>query len=157
VPSEIVFAKPTGPMNDAPIRSDWIVEGSPVARNQVLAVSDDRLAVTLLWDCTAGRFHWRYDEDETIQILEGGVTLTLPCGRVRSVGPGEVVFFPKGSSALWDVQTYVRKLAFFRQPTPQPVALTMRLLRKVACLLRRPPRPAAPAHESREVLMPSLQ
>ncbi len=134
---EIVFATEDGPLREAAIRPEWILEGKPLARNRVLSQSADRTAMTLVWDCTAGRFRWSYDEDETIRILEGGVTLTLPDGQVRTVGPGDVVFFPKGTQAEWTVDEYVRKLAFFRTPAPAPLALAGRAWRKLGGLLRR--------------------
>ncbi len=118
-------------LSSAPIRTDWVIEGCPVARNAVLARSADRTAMTLLWDCTAGVFRWVYDQDETIHIIEGGVTLTLPDGRVEVLGPGDVVFFPAGSSATWRVDAYVRKLAVFREPVPRPMALLVRLRGKL--------------------------
>lgn len=129
----------------APIRPDWILAGDPVARNAVLARSDDRLAMTLLWDCTAGLFRWVYDQDETIHIIEGGVTLTLPDGRIERVGPGDVVFFPAGTSAVWHVDAYVRKLAVFRETAPRPVALLVRLVAKLRSGLKSHPQPFAPA------------
>lgn len=31
--------------------------------------------MTLVWDCTPGKFMWHYDQDETVHILEGRVVL----------------------------------------------------------------------------------
>ena len=118
-------------LNSAPIRAEWVIEGRPTARNTVLARSADRTAMTMLWDCTAGTFRWVYDQDETIHIIEGGVTLTLPDGRIEALGAGDVVFFPAGSSATWRVETYVRKLAVFRETVPQPMAILVRLRSKL--------------------------
>ena len=118
-------------LNSAPIRADWVIEGRPTARNAVLARSADRTCMTLLWDCTAGLFRWVYDQDETIHIIEGGVILTLDDGRIEVLGPGDVVFFPAGSSATWRVDAYVRKLAVFRESVPQPMAALVRLRSKL--------------------------
>ncbi len=114
-------------LSSAPIRPDWVMQGTPQARNTVLARSADRTAMTMLWDCTAGVFRWVYDQDETIHIIEGGVTITLDDGRVEVLGPGDVVFFPAGASATWQVDTYVRKLAVFRESVPQLMAMLVRL------------------------------
>ncbi|WP_217433859.1 cupin domain-containing protein [Caulobacter sp. S45] len=122
-------------LSSAPIRAEWIIEGRPVARNTVLARSADRTAMTMLWDCSAGVFRWVYDQDETIHVIEGGVTLSLPGGRVEVLGPGDVVFFPAGSSATWRVDSYVRKLAIFRESVPQPMALLVRLRSKLRGLV----------------------
>ena len=133
---KLVFGKMDDRLRDAPIRAEWVLSGAPRARNAVLAVSADRLATTLVWDCTAGRFRWIYDTDETIHIVEGGVRLTDTLGVVRDLGVGDVVFFPAGSSAEWEVQSYVRKLAFFRKPAPQPVSFAIRAAHKLAQLSR---------------------
>ncbi len=114
-------------LSSAPIRPDWVVSGRPTARNAVLARSADRTALTMLWDCSAGRFRWVYDQDETIHVLEGAATLTLEDGRVERLQPGVVVFFPAGTTALWEVDGYVRKLAVFRETLPTPVALAVRV------------------------------
>jgi uncharacterized cupin superfamily protein len=101
-----------------PIRAGWIIEGSPVARVELLSSSADGTASTYYWDCTAGRFNWVYDFDETLHILEGSVTLKEPSGRSLRVVAGDVVFFPAGSTAEWTVDKYIRKLAFCRTPLP---------------------------------------
>ena len=106
-------------LSPAPIPKGWITGGAPTARNAVLAVSADRTALTLLWDCTGGSFRWIYDQDETIHILEGKVTLTLQDGRVEQLAAGSIVFFPAGSVADWTVHGYVRKLAVFRETMPR--------------------------------------
>ena len=133
----LAFAKTDVELKSAPIRREWIIEGQPQARNQVLALSQDRMATTLVWDCTAGRFKWIYDTDETIHILEGAVSLTATDGSIKHLRAGDVVFFPAGSSATWEVHGYVRKLAFFRQPVPRPMSLFLRAFRKAAGLADR--------------------
>jgi uncharacterized cupin superfamily protein len=130
----LAFAKTDVVLKSAPIRPEWIIDGDPVARNCVISRSHDRMATTLVWDCTAGRFKWIYDVDETIHILEGGVTLTQADGSVKRLHAGDVVFFPAGSSATWQVHGHVRKLAFCRQPVPRPVSLFLRAWRKAAGL-----------------------
>lgn len=128
----LAFAKTDVMLKSAPIRREWIIDGDPVARNQVIGLSEDRMATTLVWDCTAGRFKWIYDTDETIHILEGAVTLTSFDGSIKQLQAGDVVFFPAGSTAIWQVHGYVRKLAFFRQPVPRPLSLVLRAVRKAA-------------------------
>jgi uncharacterized cupin superfamily protein len=130
----LAFANTDVELKSAPIRREWIIEGDPRARNKVLGLSDDRMATTLIWDCTAGRFRWIYDVDETIHILEGAVSLTQADGSIKRLQAGDVVFFPAGSSATWQVDRYVRKLAFFRQPVPKPVSVFLRAFRKAAGL-----------------------
>ncbi len=128
----IAFTKTDIALKSAPIRPEWILDGDPQARNGVLALSEDRMATTLVWECTAGRFRWVYDVDETIHILEGGVEVTQGDGVPQRLSPGDVVFFPAGSSAVWRIDSYVRKLAFFRQPVPRPLSLMLRAYRRAA-------------------------
>lgn len=118
-------------LQDSPIREAWIVSGRPRARNRVLFRSTDKSAWTMLWDCSAGEFHWHYSFDETIHFLEGRVTITLQGGEPQSFGPGDVIFFPAGSVARWRVDHYVRKLATCQNPMPQTLNLPLKLARKL--------------------------
>lgn len=119
-------------LKPAPIEPSWVLAGAPAARNCVLFHASDKSAWTMLWDCTAGEFQWRYSFDETIHFLEGGVCITLPGGAPRRFGAGDVIFFPAGAVAHWKVDAYVRKLAFCQTPAPALVHLPLRLVRRVA-------------------------
>jgi uncharacterized cupin superfamily protein len=63
--------------NPSPIYPNWVLEGNPVARNKVLSSSADGSASTIIWDCTAGRFNWIYDVDETIYVIHSNRSLRL--------------------------------------------------------------------------------
>ncbi|HEY2658867.1 MAG TPA: cupin domain-containing protein [Caulobacteraceae bacterium] len=123
--NEIIVSSTDVALSSTPIHPDWILEGAPRARSGLIAKSRDRAATTLIWECTAGRFNWFYNVDETIHILDGGMTLTDASG-TRRVVAGEVVFFPAGSQATWCVETYVRKIAFLHQPVPMPITFGLR-------------------------------
>jgi uncharacterized protein len=109
-----------------PINPAWVLEGNPVSCNKLLSYSADGSASTMMWDCTAGRFNWHYDVDETLYIIEGSVIIKDATGEARRVSAGDVVFFPAGSSAEWHVETYIRKVAFCRTPLPRAVAFAKR-------------------------------
>jgi uncharacterized cupin superfamily protein len=113
------------PLQPAPIHPDWIHDGNPEARNLVVSKSRDGAALTLLWDCTAGVFTWRYDCDETIHVLEGEALL-WDGSKERRIGAGDVVCFPVGARVTWRVDRYIRKVAFFREVLPAPMILPMR-------------------------------
>jgi uncharacterized protein len=100
---------------DAPIDPDWIVSGNPQARAGLLTPSSDGNASTIVWDCTAGSFRWTFYEEETVVILEGRVRVTSANGEVRLLGPGDIAFFAEGSKALWEIDSYVKKIAFCRR------------------------------------------
>jgi uncharacterized protein len=114
-----------------PIVPDWILEGTPVARQELLSSSADGTANTYFWDCTAGRFNWFYSFDETLYILEGSVLLKDPAGGIRRVVAGDTIFFPAGSRAEWTVESYIRKIAFCRTPLPPPVAYARQIARRI--------------------------
>jgi uncharacterized cupin superfamily protein len=82
----------------APIEPSWIEAGDPQAKLAILAYSDDCATTTILWECSAGRFTWRYNVDETLYFLDG-----------------DTVHFSRGAVATWEIDTFVRKVAFCRK------------------------------------------
>ena len=113
-------------LNPSPIHPEWVIEGNPIARNKVLSSSADGTASTLIWDCTAGRFNWFYDLDETIYVIEGGVVIRDAGGAARRLSAGDTIFFPAGVRAEWHVEDYIRKIAFCRVPLPRPIVFARR-------------------------------
>src|SRR5579872_2647884 len=91
-------------LKPTPIEQSWIIEGNPVAQSSVVSTSADGLASTIVWECTEGKFHWYYDYDETIMVLEGSMTLENDAMRPTRYGPGDVIFFRNGAHARWHVQ-----------------------------------------------------
>lgn len=102
-----------------------------MARNKYLSVSADREARTCIWDCTAGRFNWFYDIDETVYVIEGSVIIKDYSGSVTTLRAGDTAFFPAGSSAEWTVEQYVRKVAFMRSALPRDVQFARRVSKAV--------------------------
>lgn len=100
---------------DAPINADWILSGAPQARAGLHSPSIDGRASTHIWDCTSGTFWWTFGDDETVVIIEGEVRVTTELGETRTLRQGDIAYFAGGTRALWDVETYVRKIAFCRQ------------------------------------------
>jgi uncharacterized cupin superfamily protein len=125
----IEFGTASVALNALPIRPQWVLEGAPVAQYKILSTSSDGTAKTIVWDCTAGRFNWFYDMDETVYVLEGSVVLKDETGTSRRVGSGETVFFRAGSRAEWTVERYIRKIAFLRTPVPKHALLAIRAVR----------------------------
>ena len=132
----ITFGTSQVDLGPAPIRSDWILEGSPVTRNKLLSGSTDGTSNTYIWDCTTGRFNWFYDIDETVYVLEGSVKVRDHHGVTRTLVPGDTGYFPAGSSAEWTVDTYIRKMAFIQVPMPRPLRLAKRVLRSLKRMVR---------------------
>ncbi|ARN82196.1 cupin domain-containing protein [Methylocystis bryophila] len=127
----------------APINPAWVIEGAPETRNFLVSQSLDRSSYTFMWDCTAGVFNWYYDIDETVYILEGSVTIRDDNGVERTLVAGDHALFRAGSHAVWRVDKYVRKVAFLRQPVPQPLMFAVRAIRKLARMMNLGPATAA--------------
>jgi uncharacterized protein len=104
-------------LEDAPINPEWIVDGNPRARAGLHSPSIDGNASTHIWECTAGTFWWTFHDEETVFILEGQVRVTTPNGETRTLQPGEIAYFAEGTRALWDIDDYVKKVAFCRKPS----------------------------------------
>ncbi len=105
-------------LKPAPINTDWVLEGTPEAMCATLSEGTRGWAYTNHWSCTAGKFRWHYRWDESVLFLEGEVTITDDAGRVYEGRPGVSLFFPAGTSAVWHVPTYIRKIAFNQKPVP---------------------------------------
>jgi hypothetical protein len=132
----IQFASASVSMHPSPIDPEWILDGKPVARNDLLSSSADGTANTFLWECTPGRFNWYYPIDETLYLIAGSVSIRDAQGKVTRVGPGDSVFFPAGSWAEWTVHEQVRKVAFCRKPLPRQLVRAKRVYRFFKNLLR---------------------
>jgi uncharacterized cupin superfamily protein len=135
VESAIKFGIGQVTLGAAGINPNWILEGNPIARNKLLSQSADGTASSYIWDCTAGRFNWFYDVDETIYVIEGGVVVKDVAGVARRLSAGDTIFFPAGTRAEWHVEDYIRKVAFCRVPLPRSVLMAKRGYRFLKRLL----------------------
>lgn len=121
----------------ATIPRAWILEGNPVARSKRLAVGSDQLATTWMWDCTAGRFNWIYDDDEVIHVLEGSVIVQDAGGVPQRLQAGDTFLFPAGSRYQWTVPNYVRRIAFSHPPLSRELRIIRGLLSRLTAPFRR--------------------
>jgi uncharacterized cupin superfamily protein len=111
---------------DAPIPAAQVLDGQPVARSCDLHSSRSGGVSMNLWDCTAGRFRWHYRGDELVEILEGEVRVTGADGTQRVLRPGDTAHFPAGTSFVWEVSAYVKKLAIHRTAKTLPDRVLMK-------------------------------
>ena len=84
-----------------PVNPAWVLEGNPVARIEHLSSSADGSASTYFWDCTAGRFNWFYNFDETLHILEGSVTLKFSDRMDRRALYPQARLLPHGAAGFF--------------------------------------------------------
>lgn len=128
------------PSEPSPIEPSWIRSGNPVTRCRDHSVTFDGAAWTTMWDCTRSTFEWHYQFDEVVVILEGSVRVTDGDGLSRTLIQGDVAYFPYGSSWLWEVDRYVRKVAFCHNSIPAGMRLPVRIARRLDRELRGPAR-----------------
>jgi uncharacterized protein len=131
----IEVANTTSKMSPSPIESSWIIEGNPVAQLSFLSRSVDSRAWTVVWQCSAGKFHWYYDIDETILILDGAIVIEADGMSPTRYEAGDVIFFKEGAHAIWHVEDHVRKLAFCRKTNPVLLNFAVRVLAKIKRVL----------------------
>jgi uncharacterized cupin superfamily protein len=118
-------------LEDAPINPAWIVSGAPRARAGLHSPSVDGRAETKIWDCSAGSFWWTFHDEETVVILEGAVRVTTEDGASRLLKSGDIAYFAQGSRALWEIEDYVRKIAFCRRKYSAQVLMLRTVLGKL--------------------------
>ena len=114
-------------LKPAPIKPEWIIRGTPLARIADHSTSTDEASSTAVWDCTAGEFRWYFGWDETVMILEGEVHVIGEDGSERTLKAGDIAYFPGKSWATWHIDSYVRKIAFCRKEFPAPVNMALKL------------------------------
>jgi len=119
----LIAAATTADLNATPITRDCILDGKPETKSKELARSHDRTSYAMVWDCTAGRFNWHYNKDETLVVISGEAFISDHDGGERRIGPGDIVFFQAGTSAAWRVPNYIKKVAFLRHSMPRPFGL----------------------------------
>ncbi|MFH1723951.1 MAG: cupin domain-containing protein [Elusimicrobiota bacterium] len=90
-------------MTDARTSEKIIVEKPDEGRLKELGVSS-----WPIWTKEPSRFPWHYDDRETCYFLEGEVVVEAG-GRSVTLGPGELVTFPRGMDCVWTVKKAVRK------------------------------------------------
>jgi uncharacterized protein len=114
-----------------PIPSEWILSGTPEARSNRIVRSHDWTSSVVVWDCTAGRFNWHYGTDEVIIVVSGEAFLLNPNGDERRFGPGDVGFFPAGTSVTWRVPKGIRKVAVLRETMWRPLGFGLKAWNKM--------------------------
>ena len=128
----IVLANaPTIDLEPEPIPSEWILGGKPQARCKKLVRSRDWTSHIVVWDCTPGQFKWHFTMDEAIIVISGEAFMINENGEERRFGPGDLGFFPAGSSCKWRVSQHFRKIGVLREPLWRPLGLCVKAWHKL--------------------------
>ena len=93
--------------------------------------SHDRTSDIVVWECTAGRFECRYSVDEVVMVVSGEAFITGENGEERRLGPGDLGFFPAGTSCVWRVPESVRKIAVLRETMWRPLGLGLKVCKRL--------------------------
>ena len=93
-----------------PIDISLITSGEPRASGVVLHKSADGKTADGVWECTPGSFRWNYTWDETVYILKGRFSIVSEGGERIHLQAGDVVHFPNGLRATWEIAETVRKV-----------------------------------------------
>jgi len=117
-------------LESVPITPADVLAGDPVARGTRLSDSADGRLSTNIWDCTAGTFRWHFSVDEIIHVLDGHVRVHDQDGGVHELRAGDVAHFPLGTTTVWEIDEYVRKLAILRSPSRRLHARVWRKLKR---------------------------
>jgi len=117
-------------LNAIPIEPTWVLEGSPVMRVKRIHSSADGLYEVALWECNAGKFRWHFNGDEVVHIVDGEVTVHEDDGTERTLRAGDTALFHVGSTNVWHVKSFVRKVATLRYHRPTPIDLARLVVRK---------------------------
>jgi len=115
------------------IPSDWILEGTPQTRSKMLVRTHDWAANIVVWECTAGSYRWHYSQDEAVFVLSGEGLMTDEKGVQRRFGPGDMGFFPAGTTCTWKHPDHFRKVAVLKESMWRPLGFGF----KVWCKLLR--------------------
>jgi uncharacterized cupin superfamily protein len=122
--SHVIFSQGRRSLEAAPIKRDWIVDGTPEARSCLIFETSDECANVHEWECTRGRFVWHYDVDEIVYIIEGDARIRdLATGFSSNITAGASILFQRGSSAEWTVDGYIRKIAINHIPLSPKIAM----------------------------------
>jgi hypothetical protein len=132
VSESILVATPaTVELEPEPIPRDWIVSGSPVARCKKMVRSHDRTSHIVIWDCTPGSFKWHYCMDEALIIISGEAFMINEKGEERRFGPGDLGFFPAGTSCTWRITEHLRKVGVLKENLGRPLGLSVKAWHKL--------------------------
>ena len=129
-------------LEPASIPAAWILDGEPKTGSKNMVRTHDLMDRMVLWECTAGRFTWHYSSDEVLIVISGEAFLLKEGGEEQRFGPGEIGFFPAGTTAIWRVPGPFRKVAVLHEATWRPVGFCLKALNKTLRILGLKGRPA---------------
>jgi len=114
-----------------PVLPGRVLSGVPITRTWKVLRSRDLTEDVLVWECTEGCFECHYSQDETVMVVSGEVFITDQTGEERRLGPGDLGFFPAGTSCVWRVPDRVRKIAVLRECWWRPLGFGLKVWKRL--------------------------
>jgi uncharacterized cupin superfamily protein len=93
-----------------PIDPAKVLTGAPAEKVEVLYADPTEEFLVGLWECTAGSWRCRFDEEEYVRLIAGEVRLTDLAGGTVLFRPGDSFHVPSGFSGTWENVSDVRKI-----------------------------------------------
>jgi uncharacterized protein len=113
------------------IPPDWVLDGTPETRSKMLMRTPDWISNIVVWECTSGSYRWWYGQDETFFVLSGEGFMTNEKGEERRFGPGDMGFFPAGTTCIWRHPHHFRKVAVLKESLWRPLGFCFKAWRKL--------------------------
>jgi len=113
------------------IRPEWLLAGDPETRSKILGRTRDLLALIIVWECGTVSYKWHYNQDEAYIVLSGEGFMTDEKGVERRLGPGDVAFFPAGSTVVWRHPDHFRKVAVLKESVWSPLGMSLKIWKKL--------------------------
>lgn len=126
-----------------PVSPQLVKTGIPIMRTWRVVRSHDLTSDVVVWECSAGVFECRYSQDETLMVISGEAFIRDEKGQERRLGPGDLGFFPAGTSCIWRVPDRVRKIAVLRETVWRPMGFGVKVWKRLVRIVGR--KPATPA------------
>ncbi|MBI1216252.1 MAG: DUF861 domain-containing protein [Alphaproteobacteria bacterium] len=115
-----VIPFPTAPL-EAPewehVEAEKVISGQPKSAYKLLYSDPSGRFHSGLYECTPGKWHVSYSEDEFCTLLEGHVVLTNDKGKAQEFSAPDSFLIPSGFSGTWEATTPVRKIFVVHEQT----------------------------------------
>lgn len=119
-----LVAYPRTKLEDAewtPIDPAKVVSGLPRSTYRILHSNPSKEFYSGVYECSPGKWHVHYQEDEFCVLLEGTVIMEDDKGQAHEFHAPDSFMIPYGWKGTWEAVTYVRKLfAIYEKIEPKP-------------------------------------
>jgi uncharacterized protein len=107
-----IVSFPAEPLADASweeVEQERIVSGQPRRAWKSLYSSQSEEFHTGIYECTPGKWHVSYTEDEFCTLVEGRLKLTADTGETQEFAAPASFLIPSGYKGTWEAMTKLRK------------------------------------------------